>query len=92
MWVNVDLSCICQYSTHTEVLRTGCSTALNNLHSLNIIYHDLKPKNIQLNFDGHIEVANFGFAKACASTTWTLCGTPDYLAPEVRIFQMLIDS
>ena len=58
-------------------------TYISISHSFNIIYRDLKPENILLNYDGHIKIADFGFAKYCENVAWTLCGTPDYLAPEV---------
>uniref|UniRef100_A0A2R9C3F9 Protein kinase domain-containing protein n=1 Tax=Pan paniscus TaxID=9597 RepID=A0A2R9C3F9_PANPA len=53
------------------------------LHSKEIIYRDLKPENILLDRDGHIKLTDFGFAKKLVDRTWTLCGTPEYLAPEV---------
>jgi len=56
---------------------------INYLHEQNIIYRDLKPENILLDVGGHVKLTDFGFAKYVSDRTWTMCGTPDYIAPEV---------
>ncbi|XP_049775598.1 cAMP-dependent protein kinase catalytic subunit 3-like [Schistocerca nitens] len=57
--------------------------ALEYLHSQSVVYRDLKPENLLLDRDGHLKITDFGFAKKLTDRTWTLCGTPEYLAPEI---------
>ncbi|XP_019885195.1 cAMP-dependent protein kinase catalytic subunit-like [Camponotus floridanus] len=57
--------------------------ALEYLHHCSLIYRDLKPENILIENSGYLRVTDFGFCKMVDGRTWTLCGTPEYLAPEV---------
>jgi serine/threonine protein kinase len=55
------------------------------LHGRDLLFRDLKPENILLGNDGLIKLADFGFVKNLKAheRTFTFCGTPEYIAPEI---------
>merc|ERR1719356_937930 len=55
------------------------------LHKNRIVYRDLKPENLLIGLDGYLKLTDFGFAKRLdgKKKTQTLCGTPEYIAPEI---------
>ncbi|KAG8515235.1 cGMP-dependent protein kinase 2 [Galemys pyrenaicus] len=74
------------FDESTSKFCVACVTeAFDYLHRLGIIYRDLKPENLILDAEGYLKLVDFGFAKKIGSgqKTWTFCGTPEYVAPEV---------
>lgn len=55
------------------------------LHEKDLLFRDLKPENVLVAPDGYIKLADFGFVRTLKSNerTYTFCGTPEYIAPEI---------
>ena len=60
------------------------SIALNYCHTKHVIHRDIKPENLLIGHKGEIKIADFGWSvHAPTSRRTTLCGTLDYLPPEM---------
>ena len=68
---------------HAKFYGLVVADTLAYIHSQGVVFRDLKPENILIDDDGYPVIVDFGFAKVCPDKTYTFCGTPNYLAPEV---------
>jgi len=59
--------------------------SLAQMHRQHIIYRHLKPENILIDPQGYAVICDLGHAKIVMNKTYTLCGTPEYLAPEILL-------
>lgn len=58
--------------------------ALSYCHSKKVIHRDIKPENLLLGLYGELKIADFGWSvHAPSSRRTTICGTLDYLPPEM---------
>lgn len=69
--------------SHAKFYGAAVFLALEYLHSKEIAYRDMKPENCLIDKHGYPKLVDFGFAKKITGKTYTLCGTPEYLAPEL---------
>eukprot|EP00450_Noctiluca_scintillans_P015703 CAMPEP_0194530218 /NCGR_PEP_ID=MMETSP0253-20130528/67095_1 /TAXON_ID=2966 /ORGANISM="Noctiluca scintillans" /LENGTH=831 /DNA_ID=CAMNT_0039375417 /DNA_START=29 /DNA_END=2524 /DNA_ORIENTATION=- len=71
---------------HAQFYTGSLVLVLESLHDRNIIYRDLKPENIMLDTHGYVKLVDFGIGKKLEegkTKTFTIAGTPHYMAPEV---------
>jgi len=76
----------CFSPSRTKLYIAELASALQHLHSMGIVYRDLKPDNIILDKNGHACLLDFGLMKTDGSKSapsFTFSGTPEYLAPEI---------
>ncbi|KAL7229471.1 hypothetical protein ACSBR2_008056 [Camellia fascicularis] len=57
--------------------------ALAYCHEKDVIHRDIKPENLLLDHEGCLKIADFGWSVQSTSKRHTMCGTLDYLAPEM---------
>jgi cGMP-dependent protein kinase len=68
---------------HAKFYAASVMYAFDHMHERKILYRDLKPENLLFTKGGFLKITDMGLAKVSPGPTHTMCGTPDYLAPEV---------
>eukprot|EP00940_MAST-03C_sp_MAST-3C-sp2_P001662 g1662.t1 len=67
----------------TRIYAACVADSLIYMHSLNILYRDLKLENLCLDHKGVVKLIDFGLSKEVTGRTFTTAGTPEYMAPEM---------
>ncbi|KAM7472124.1 hypothetical protein LguiA_010307 [Lonicera macranthoides] len=62
---------------------SSLTQALACCHEKGVIHRDIKPENLLLDHEGVLKIADFGWSVQSRSKRHTMCGTLDYLAPEM---------
>jgi len=72
---------------HSRMYACNVLSGFQHIHAAGYAYRDLKPENLLLDSEGYIKIVDFGFAIKLKpdQKTQTLCGTPEYLAPEILL-------
>merc|ERR1711934_143757 len=70
---------------HARMYACNVLGGFEHIHATGYAYRDLKPENLLIDKDGYVKIVDFGFAikMAPGQKTQTLCGTPEYLSPEL---------
>lgn len=75
----------CQKMAHLQLIKNiiwQVARGIEEVHNLGYAYIDLKPSNVLIAHNGSIKLCDFGLVIPLGSIDCSICGTPQYMAPE----------